>query len=84
MTETRDELKNAVGQTIKNIRIKKGLSQDVLSGLSDLDRSHLTKIESGKKLPNLETIWKIANAVEIDPSNLISLVERQISSKDMI
>lgn len=74
------ELKNAVGQTIKNIRVKKGLSQDVLSGLSALDRSHLTKIESGKKLPNLETIWKIANALEITPSALIAAIEENLKN----
>lgn len=69
---------NAVGNTIKRIRIEKGLSQEVLSGLADIGRSHLAMIETGRKNANLETIWKISEALEMKPSDFIRQVEEYI------
>ena len=70
----------AVGQTIRQLRIQKGMSQELLSGLAGIARTHLTMIENGNKQPNLETIWKIAHALQITPSLLISNIEANISS----
>lgn len=73
--------KYAVGSVIKNTRKEKGLSQEVLSGLAGLARSHLAMIESGKKQANFETIWRIANALEIMPHSLVELIENQIAGE---
>ena len=67
-----------VGETIRSLRIKKGITQEVLSGLAGIARTHLTKIESGKKQPNFETIWKIALALEMNPSELVAEMEQNI------
>ncbi|MBQ2862478.1 MAG: helix-turn-helix transcriptional regulator [Oscillospiraceae bacterium] len=67
-----------VGETIRSLRIKKGITQEVLSGLAGIARTHLTMIESGKKQPNFETIWKIALALEMNPSELVSEMEQNI------
>ena len=53
----------AVGQAIRLLRKEKGLSQDVLSGLAGIARTHLTMIENGTKQANFETIWKLASAL---------------------
>jgi transcriptional regulator with XRE-family HTH domain len=70
----------AVGTTIKMLRKKKNLSQEVLSGLAGIARSHLTMIENGTKQPNFETIWKIANALEIEPHTLVKFIETEIKN----
>ncbi|MBQ5328831.1 MAG: helix-turn-helix transcriptional regulator [Oscillospiraceae bacterium] len=67
-----------VGETIRSLRIKKGITQEVLSGLAGIARTHLTMIESGKKQPNFETIWKIALALEMNPSELVAEMEQNI------
>lgn len=67
--------KRAVGSTIRQIRVQKGMSQELLSGLAGIARSHLAMIETGKKQPNLETIWKIALALKLRPSELITKIE---------
>ena len=67
-----------VGETIRSLRIKKGITQEVLSGLAGIARTHLTMIESGKKQPNFETIWKIALALEMNPIELVSEMEQNI------
>ena len=43
---------HAIGQTIRNLRLKKGISQDILSGLAGIARTHLTMIENGDKQAN--------------------------------
>ena len=64
-----------VGQSIRRLRKERKLSQDVLSGLAGIARTHLTMIENGSKQPNFETIWKIALALDLRPSELVSLIE---------
>ena len=66
-----------VGQTIRRLRKERKLSQDVLSGLAGIARTHLTMIENGSKQPNFETIWKIALALGLRPSELVSLIEKE-------
>ena len=70
----------AVGTVIRNLRKEKGISQDVLSGLAGIARTHLTMIESGTKQANFETLWKIALALDIRPSELVSKIEREIEN----
>lgn len=69
---------SAVGRTIRNLRNKRGISQDVLSGLAGIARTHLTMIENGDKKANFETLWKIANALDMRPSELVALIEDEI------
>lgn len=64
-----------VGQTIRRLRIRKGMTQDLLSALAGIARTHLTMIESGSKHPNFETIWRIAVALDMKPSELVSEIE---------
>ena len=69
---------NAVGQTIRRLRNKRGISQDVLSGFAGIARTHLTMIENGSKQANFETVWKIANALDMRPSELVAQIECEI------
>lgn len=69
---------NAVGRTIRRLRSKKGISQDVLSGLAGIARTHLSMIETGSKQANFETLWKLADALEMRPSELVACIEAEI------
>ena len=42
-----------VGNVIADFRRKKGISQEVLSGLADIGRTHLSAIERGERKPTL-------------------------------
>lgn len=64
-----------VGSTIRRIRKSRGLSQEVLSGLAGIARTHLTMIESGTKQANFLTICKIATALDMRPSELVRKME---------
>lgn len=68
-----------VGIVIRKKRIEKELSQEVLSGLAGIARSHLSMIESGNKHPNLETFWRISCALDIKPHQLLKEIENELS-----
>ena len=69
------------GQVIRRLRRQRGLSQEVLSGLAALSRSHLAEIESGKDSANVETLWRIAQAFGMPLSALIRQVEEAIGKE---
>ena len=64
-----------VGQTIRSIRRSKHISQEVLSGLAGIARTHLTMIEGGTKQANFATICKLAFALGMKPSELVRKIE---------
>ena len=70
----------AVGKAIRDLRKEKGISQDVLSGFAGIARTHLTMIENGTKQANFESLWKIALALDIRPSELVARIEEEIEN----
>ena len=70
----------AVGKAIRDLRKEKGISQDVLSGFAGIARTHLTMIANGTKQANFETLWKIALALDIRPSELVARIEEEIEN----
>ena len=70
-----------VGQVIRKFRIQKHMTQELLSGFAGIARSHLSMIENGTKQANMETIWRIALALEMSPSQLIAAIEDEIAQQ---
>lgn len=71
-----------IGTVIKRLRKEKGLSQEVLSGLAGLDRTHYSKIERGLRSPTIDTIFKIAQPLGIPPHKLIREIELEVVQHD--
>ena len=69
---------NTVGAVIQKCREEKGLSQEVVSGLAGIGRTHLSAIERGKRKPTLETFFKLAEALDIPPSQLMQRIENSL------
>jgi len=69
---SRNNSKNLIGKNIKKFRQEKGISQDRLSKLADLSLNTVVNIESGGNLnPTIETLTKIANALDVKVDDLI-------------
>lgn len=63
---------NNIAKNMKKYRAKMGISQDKLSKLADVTFHTITKIESGATPnPGIETMSKIANALEVSLDDLI-------------
>ena len=67
-----------VGEVIAHFRKRKKLSQEVLSGLSDIGRTHLSAIERGERKPTLETLYRISLALDVKMSAIILEVEKRL------
>lgn len=67
-----------VGKVIAFFRQQKGMSQEVLSGLADIGRSHLSAIERGERKPTLETLYRICSALDVKMSTVIAKLEEEL------
>jgi len=71
-----------VGRVIAKFRVKKGMTQEVLSGFADIARGHLAMIERGERKPTLETLYRISCALEVKMSAIIMDIEKELEQKD--
>jgi len=70
-----------IGYVIRQIRLRRGLTQEVLSGLAQLDRTHYSKIERGLRSPTMETIFKIAGAIGMRPHLIVKEIEEEVERR---
>lgn len=67
-----------VGEAIAHCRQEKHLSQEVLSGLADIGRTHLSAIERGERKPTLETLYRISIALDTPMSDIVKEIEKRL------
>ena len=70
-----------VGEVIAKYRMKKGLTQEVLRGLSVIGRSHLSAIAGGEREPTLETLYRISLALDVKMSVLVMEIEKELNQQ---
>jgi transcriptional regulator with XRE-family HTH domain len=66
----------AFGQAIRELREERGISQEAFALKSGIDRSHYGGMERGERNPSLTSIIKIANALDVPPSEIHTRAER--------
>src|SRR6201992_4321870 len=54
-----------IGETIRNYRLQKGMSQGDIEKPTGLLRCYLSRVENGHTVPSLDTLAKIASALDI-------------------
>jgi transcriptional regulator with XRE-family HTH domain len=54
-----------IGDTIRNFRLQKGMSQGDIEKRTGLLRCYLSRVENGHTIPSLDTLAKIAAAMEV-------------------
>ncbi len=59
------DIKEKIGNRIKELRNLKKISQLQLSNLANLDRTYITSVENGKRNVSIVNIEKIAHALDI-------------------
>ena len=73
------KLDSAFGKSLKSKRLSSNLSQEQLGLKSGLSRPYISELEMGKKDPSLFTIFKLADALKVNPSFFINEIEQAIS-----
>lgn len=73
-----------VGRVIQRFREQKKQSQELVSGFAGIGRTHLSAIERGERKPTLETLFKIADALDIKASIIIAAIEDELDQESCI
>ncbi|HHR5860348.1 TPA: helix-turn-helix domain-containing protein [Providencia alcalifaciens] len=70
-----EQILNAFGKNVYNLRRKLNLSQEQLAELAQLDRTYISSVERGKRNVSLLNIYKLAVALDVLPEALLSNFE---------
>lgn len=68
-------LQRKFGLVIKELRLKKGLSQESLANQSDIDRTYISDIEKGERNISLKIIERLSQTLQISLSELFKKIE---------
>ncbi|WP_193075210.1 helix-turn-helix domain-containing protein [Pseudomonas sp. FME51] len=77
------ELAQAFGAAVRALRTERGIAQETLANLANIERSHMGKIERGEHMPTLAIIFKIAKALECSTTVLMSETESRIQAAEL-
>jgi transcriptional regulator with XRE-family HTH domain len=74
-----------IGTTIRGYRLSKGLSQGDIEKRTGLLRCYLSRVENGHTVPSLDTLAKIAGALELPLAQLFAedTLGRQLQSQKL-
>ena len=68
----------AVAETLRELRQKKGVSQEKLAEAIDSHQVYISEIENGKKIPSLSVIYKTAQFFNLSLSEFAALIEEKL------
>jgi transcriptional regulator with XRE-family HTH domain len=71
----------AFGRVLRKRREEAGLTQEQLSFEADIRRTYVSLLELGHSAPTLTVLFRIAAALDCQPSSLLAQVETELSAK---
>jgi len=71
-----------IGEKIKQLRLKKGLTQKQLGAICEMADSAIRRYENNRANPKVETIKKIAEALGVDYWEIIGFNDVRINLED--
>lgn len=63
------------GSNLKRIRQEKKMSIYVLASMVNCDASNISRWENSKKYPQVIWVYRLANALEVNPEELIRVAQ---------
>ena len=72
----RETISKKFGRAVRSARESKGLSQEKLAELAEVDRTYVSMIERSKRQPTLEVAQRIADALNVRLSEIIRRAEK--------
>lgn len=65
----------AFGKVLRELREAAGMSQEELAHACDRHRTYVSLLERGQNSPSLQTIFRLARALDVEPSAFLKRVE---------
>lgn len=72
----------AVGQALRSMRTKRKWTQVEMALRADVDRNYLSLIELGRNSPSVRMLFRLCEALDVAPSELIKEVERRMKIQE--
>jgi transcriptional regulator with XRE-family HTH domain len=73
------DLRAIFAANMRRLRNAKGLSQEALAHEAGVNRSYLARIEAGRPYVGLDIIGRLAEALEVEPAELVRLPPKRAS-----
>ena len=70
MAQARSKAHLSYGQALRYFRAERGISQEELAHLADLDRTYVSGVERGERNPTLASLLRLVKALDIPLSEL--------------
>lgn len=71
----------AFGQALRSLRTKRKWTQTDLALRADVDRNYISLIELGRNSPSVRLVFRLCDALDITPSDMLKDVERRIKAQ---
>ncbi|MDQ8738533.1 helix-turn-helix transcriptional regulator [Paenibacillus sp. LHD-38] len=68
------EIAGLVGENIRQLRKKRGLSQEQLALRADINASYMGQVERGEKNPTIDVLSKIAHALQTPLEKIVNVI----------
>jgi transcriptional regulator with XRE-family HTH domain len=70
------ELRHALARKIRELRLKKGITQERLAFLAGLHPTYISMLENGRKSPTVDALERIARALGAKISSILAGAEQ--------
>jgi transcriptional regulator with XRE-family HTH domain len=64
-----------MGEELRKVRERAGMTQEQLSFRAGLSRPYISQLERNLKSPTVDTLFRICDALEVSPVNIIRRVD---------
>lgn len=75
------DVDQASGQALRSLRTKRKWSQTDLALRADVDRNYISLIELGRSSPSIRMVYRLCDALDVMPSELLRDVEKRMARK---
>ena len=72
------------GETLRRLRMEKGFTQQQLADRLHIDRTSVTKWETGQRLPEVAAVSQIAEALGVDAAALLATAEESVEAPNVL
>jgi transcriptional regulator with XRE-family HTH domain len=69
------DLRRTFAANVVKLRAERGISQEELAHLAEINRSYLSDLETGKTYVGLEIMGKIADVLEVEGADLLKKIK---------
>lgn len=73
MSLSKQQVLKKLGERIRQLRNKTGISQEDLADRAKIHRTYMGRIERGESNPPVYTLFRIASALKTNPSELLKI-----------